>query len=86
MASPVPAWLPSVTHKDLFTAHFTFYLRAGNINQTTRLTLFAATAEANGQEIVAIKTTLAKVSQIREMKLVTLKKDREPVADVGDRP
>lgn len=42
------------------------------------------TAEANGQEIVAIKTTLAKVSQIKEMKLVTLKKGREPVADVGD--
>lgn len=73
----------SVTHKDLFTARFTFHPRAWNINQTTTLTLFAATAEANRQEIVAIKTTLAKVSQIREMKLVTLKKGRELEADVG---
>lgn len=83
LTSPAPARLPSVTHKGLFTAHFTFYLGAGNINQTTTLTLFAAAAEANGQEIVAIKTTLAKVSQIREMKLVTLQKGREPVGDVA---
>lgn len=75
---------PLVTHKDLFTAHFTFHLSAGNINQTATLALFAVNAEAKGQEIIAIKTTLAKVSQIREIKLVTLKKSRDPVTDVGD--
>lgn len=87
-----PLWLhlflhcdPSVTHKDLFTAHFTFHLRAGNISQTATLALFAANAEAKGQEIIAIKTTLAKVSQIREIKLVTLKKSRDLVTDVVSR-
>lgn len=48
-------------------------------------TLFAAKAEAKRQEIIAIKTTLAKVSQIREIKLVTLKRGRDPVTDVEGR-
>ncbi|KAI3354766.1 hypothetical protein L3Q82_004592 [Scortum barcoo] len=51
---------PSVTHKDLFTAHFTFHVRAGNTNQTATLALFAVNAEAKGQEIIAFRTTLAK--------------------------
>lgn len=65
---------PWVAHRDLFTAHFTFNLRGRNIKQTVTLALFAAATEAWGQEIVAIKTALAKVSQISEIKLVTLKK------------
>ena len=73
-----------MTHKDLFTAHFTFHLRSADTNQTAAFALFAATAEAKGQEIVAIKTTLAKVRQIREIKLITLKKSRDPVTDVED--
>lgn len=82
LALLVSAYWPSVPHKDLFTAHFTFNPRARNINQTVTLALFAAATEAKGQEIIAIKTTLAKVSQIREIKLVTLKKSREPWTDV----
>lgn len=54
----------------------------GNINQTTTpLAPFDPPVEANGQEIIGLKTTLAKVSQITEMKLVTLKKSRAIVTD-----
>lgn len=76
------SYLASLVSAYLFTAHFTFNPRARNINQTVTLALFAAATEAKGQEIIAIKTTLAKVSQIREIKLVTLKKSRDPWTDV----
>lgn len=86
-----PIWFKLFLHRDpqshseLFPAHFTFHVRAGNIHQATTLALSARTAEAKEQEIIAIKTTLAKVSQIREMKLVPLKKSREHVTDVEGR-
>lgn len=40
----------------------------------------AVVTEAWGQEIIAIRTALAKVSHVRKIKLVTLKKSRDSVA------
>lgn len=58
--------LPTVVNpgdiRDLFTAHFTFHLRATKINQKPSLAPLALPAEAIGQEIIAIKTIPRKVS------------------------
>lgn len=50
---------PSLT---LYISFHMSRLMCGNIIQSTALALFAVAAEAEGQEIVAIKTGLAKVS------------------------